>query len=86
MKFTDKQITAIIGRSAGAFRSGRGRVWNWVGASLRECILDAEVMDHIRLATAYGDIKATIDAEELLKFRKALELRLGELGFRIYDV
>ena len=75
-------IQKIVGRNGCYFRQGRGRVWHWVSADLREAIVDAEVMDLVRGADQADNEKPHTPAQ-LIEFRQRLVTALASAGFCI---
>jgi hypothetical protein len=60
------------------FKAGRGRAWPWT--TLRNEIIDAEIMDHVRRSWSADSTKA-VTPTELIEFRALLEDELGKAGF-----
>lgn len=82
MNVGNNVVHKIVGRGGCYFRHGRGRVWHWVSSDLRECIIDAEVMDVVRGANT-ADNQKPHTPEELLEFRARLATALAVVGFAV---
>ncbi len=73
---TDDRAVRDIAR---AFAAGRGRAWAWT--TLREEVVDAEVMDHLRSARSADARSPTLD--EIFDFRARLVAALATKGFSL---
>lgn len=78
MKRAERWSRAVAKRVAADFKRRRGIGWPWIGC--RDELIDAEVLDQIRIAWAV-DPQATFTPDEILAFRTYLVEELAKNGY-----